>query len=464
MPKVTTELDIELAKWNAKIAQIKADEKRIAQEAKEVNLGEKLFGGLSGAMSAFGAAGIGVAIKATLGHFDEIGDAATRLGETPETIQRVARAAELSGSSLEGMATSVLKLEKNLGDVENAKPAAILESYGLSVERIMAMPLDEKIVALADAFKKARDDGTGVYELQQLLGKSSAELIPLLEEGGDSLRSMYEGTAVVGNEAVYQMAALNDELDNVIKNLQQMGGSALMTVHDKMLDFGVLIADMFGDKSALKKREAYYEQRKSHAEDKAAAVVARRESRAASLGTLRNMHDPEAERAAKEAEKIAREEEQRAQRIDALQKDIEAKRISMLPDDQQLAAFRDKLRAVLDGVSMVSPTMGELQRQIDLAPDNSDERERLLKTQKEAMETQSQIDRLSNKTNTQTVKSAHLPGAVTAAMNEIFGRSANELILDESKRQTQVLERIDKGIQKIVGRDDNPFGDEVFAF
>lgn len=458
MAKVTTQLDIELAQWNHKIQQMRKDMQETAQAAKKANVGESLIGKINSYGGAIGVGAIAAGIKATLSQFDSLNDAATKLGETPEVIQRVQRAAELSGTSLDGVAGGFIKLEKALGDVENSKAADILDKYGLSAETLMAMPLDEKVTALADAFKQARDDGTGVYDLQALLGKSAAELIPLMEEGGDAIREMYEGTAVVANEAVYQMALMNDEIDNVIGNLKNLAGSALVETYDALLKMGAMVAEVFGDEGAMDKVQAHIEGRQLKAQAKAEQLTQRRETRAENIG--KNVEEERARKAAEEQEKLdkkaadeqEKEDKRRADNIAKLQAEIEQKRIDMLPDDQQLAEYKAKLAALLEDVSFVDPTMSGLQDAIDYATDPADQ-EALLQKQKDAMEMQSQIESLNekaNKTKSETIKTAATPGSVTAAINTIFGRSANELILDETKTQTKVLERIDKSLQKMA--------------
>jgi hypothetical protein len=162
------------------------------------------------------------------------------------------------------------------------------------------------------------------------------------------------------------------------------------------------------------------------------------------------------EKAAKDAEdaaeKAAKEEEDRQKRIVGLQQEIEDKRISLLPPAEQLTEFKTKLQNMLEDVDFVNPTMQGLDEQIRMSQD-PEEQERLLRIKKEALEMEANIARLekADAPQEETQRSARTPGSVAAAMNTIFGRSANELVLDESKRQTQVLERIDKGIQKLAG-------------
>jgi hypothetical protein len=152
-----------------------------------------------------------------LNEMDDLADTALRLNESVETLQRVEHASKiLAGVDLEGITGSFLKLEKALGDVENKAAGDALAHYGVSAESLARLPLDQKIITLAEAFQKARADGTGYNELLSLLGKSAGDLIPMLEQSGQTLRETFADALPVTEEAVMQMAAINDELDSIV--------------------------------------------------------------------------------------------------------------------------------------------------------------------------------------------------------------------------------------------------------
>lgn len=461
MAKVVTEYDIELAKWNAKIAQIKADMKSAAAAAKKEGLGEKMFGGLKDAVGAFSLGAFVAQLREVTSHYDEISDAADKMGESTDVIQRVGFAASQSGTSIDALNNSFIKLEKALGDVENAGAREALANLGITAEQIAEMPLDEKIIALSKAFDTARANGTGMNDIMTLLGRSAADLIPLLSQGEEGIRSMLADAPVLAADAVDALSELNDEIDALGSRAQTVFGkfavnlgmqlSVLKTflttgaTLDQALDYE---ADQMNER-----REATAKRRKRP------RTAANTEDAAAAAKQLKEDADA--------AKKAADEEEARAKRIDKLKADIENKRVSMLPDDQQLAEYKAKLQALYEDVNFVDATMDGLDEAIRMAVDAADE-ERLLGLKKQAMEWQSEIDSLAEKgqkTKTETVKTASTPGDVAAAINTIFGRSANELILDESKRQTQIMERMDKSLQKIADGDStDPFNQEVFAF
>ena len=466
MPKVTTELDIELAKWNAKIAQIKADEKAVAAEAKKANIGGNLFGDMKGLLAG-ASISLGVsALKGLFEHFDDIADISAKLNETPETVQRVGVAATLSGSSLEALAGAMIKLEKGLGDVENSGAREALARYGFTAEQILALPLDQKLIALAEAFQKARAEGHGVADMQAMLGRGSAELIPLLTMTGDELRSMFAGVDVLADDTVFRMAALNDQVDLFAANLTTKVAFALMEVAKAaqlmhaFISTGFASVGLDGDLDAVTKLRDEWDKAAEAAEKRVTQMQAMRGAMAAAAGK-----DP----FATYDDKKLKEDTARAKRITGLKDEIENNRIDMLPDDQKLAALGDKLKGIFqkvrDEVDPFGATKG-LKDLIEIAGTSNSEA--ALQLIKDAQETQQQMNALNEKmgkTQTETIKTAATPGSVTAAINTIFGRSANELVLDETKRQTQVLERIDKGIQKLAEKNPGGFNaDDVFAF
>jgi hypothetical protein len=471
MARVTTELDIELAKWNAKTTQIKSDMKAMSEAAKKENIGGNLFGSMKGLVAGAGVSMGFASLKGMFDGMDNVADMAAKLNETPETIQRVGVAANLSGTSIESLASAMIKLEKGLGDVENNKAREALERYGFTAEQILSMPLDQKLIALAEAFQKARAEGSGVADIQTMLGRGAAELIPLLAMSGDELHEMFDGIDVLANDTVFRMAALNDQADLLAANFSTNVARAFMEVAraaqmmHAFISMGAASMGLEGDSDALVKLRDEWDEAAKSAEKRVTQMQAMRTAMAAGVGAS-------ADPLKSYVEKQAKEDEAKEKRITVLQADIEKNRIDMLPDDQKVAAFGEKLKGIFqklrDEVDPFGVTKG-LKELIEIA--GSSKSEAALQLIKDAQDTQQQMDAVEARAQKadapkeESVKTARTPGSVAAAMNTIFGRSANELVLDESKRQTQVLERIDKGIQKLAGKDTmTTFDNDTFIF
>jgi hypothetical protein len=225
---IKEQIELELSKFRAQLAAGTADLRTFRRQGeKEMEgFGKSLFKGVGEELKnslheGIGALGAGAGIlggielfKGTLEHYDNIHDVAAKLGESTEVVQRVGEAAKLSGLDVNGLAGAMLKLEKNLGEVDNAKGTAALEHFGLTAQGLMQMPLDEKILALSGAFDEARTTGVGYADLLALLGKTAGEMIPLLSEGKEGIQSMFDGASVLADAEVQRLAALNDEFDH----------------------------------------------------------------------------------------------------------------------------------------------------------------------------------------------------------------------------------------------------------
>jgi len=215
MSDATLSIGYNLDQLKADAVKAEAITREMGKKAKESMGG----GGGSGAGAvALGAAGVAAGaiwsgFREVVAAYDEIGDTALKLNESTTVVQKVGAAAKLSGSSVEGLSSAFLKLEKNLGEVGNEKGSQALAHFGVTAEGLMSLPLDEKILLLSDAFAEARETGVGYNDLLVLMGKSAGELIPLLAAGKDEIKGMFDSAKVLSDEKVQRLAALNDQFD-----------------------------------------------------------------------------------------------------------------------------------------------------------------------------------------------------------------------------------------------------------
>lgn len=229
-------LRLDIAQYQEQLAKARGEAKKFRDQLKRDSgqgggIGAILGGAgnqLQSLLPAVGVAAIVSGTRAILNEMDDLADASLRLGESTETLQRVQYASQiLAGVDLDGVTGSFLKLEKALGDVENAAASKALERYGVSAESLTRLPLDEKMIVLAEAFQKARADGTGYNDLLALLGKSAGDLIPLLEQSGETLRKTFDGASVIDDAQVQRMAEMNDQLDSFVYRVKAGAGATV---------------------------------------------------------------------------------------------------------------------------------------------------------------------------------------------------------------------------------------------
>lgn len=205
------------------ISKLEAVEKKVggvADKAREKSKGGGLLDGVVGKAGGFLAGVVGLQqLKGVIDDFDRIGDLATRLGVTAESIQRVGRQAKLSGSDVESVVAALTKLRKNIEGGGDDKASKALADLGVNAADLLKLEPDQQIILLADAFQKAQASGTGFVALQDLLGKGFVDLLPLLRTSREELKKL-AAEPVVSEKNIQLIQDFNDRLDNAVANVK----------------------------------------------------------------------------------------------------------------------------------------------------------------------------------------------------------------------------------------------------
>jgi hypothetical protein len=145
------------------------------------------------AVVAAGAAFAGL-VRQSINTADEMGKTAQRIGVSTESLSQLQHAANLSGTSLEGLNTGLLRLSRTASDAANgmAGPSRAFAAIGVSAKNLdgTLKGTEELMLEVADKFAEI-EDGAGKAALaQELFGRSGAQLIPMLNQGRDGLEAM----------------------------------------------------------------------------------------------------------------------------------------------------------------------------------------------------------------------------------------------------------------------------------
>lgn len=192
-----------------------------------------LKGMIAGAFSVAAVQQFAFAVKGLLSDFDDISDAATKLGISAESFQRLKLQAELAGASVDGLSTAMLKMSAELqrgGDGAD-KINAALASLNINAAQFKAASPEQQIALLAAGFQKARAEGKGLAEIQDLFKKQFTELIPLLSTSSAELDRLAQ-KKVVSAEDVAALAAANDAIDEFANDLKIVAGISLAGLID----------------------------------------------------------------------------------------------------------------------------------------------------------------------------------------------------------------------------------------
>lgn len=162
-------------------------------------------------------AGMASMVKSTIDAADAMNDMSVRTGVAVKDLAAMKLAAEQNGTSLDDVARGMQKLTLSISQAEGGSKemAASLKALGIT-----ARDPREALFQLADAVRKSGDNSQIAADLQKVLGKSYAELLPLLSQGSEELRSSAKASETFA-EAMAKAAPDADEFNDSIARMQQ---------------------------------------------------------------------------------------------------------------------------------------------------------------------------------------------------------------------------------------------------
>lgn len=498
---IREELTLGIQNFQANLDRARADVRKTAGEMSRDmrNVGGGPGGGMMGGMGAgiaslgrgalgalgmtAGVAGLGAAVKGALTQMDDLADLSLMLNESAEGLQRVDFAAQQAASvGVDQVAKSMLRLERSLGDVENVKAAEALERLGLTGAQLAAMPLEEKILALSAAFQKARLEGTGMADIQDLLGRTAADLVPLFAQSEEALLSMFERAPVVADATVQEMARVNDELDamimkaktlfvdsvgtitlipKVVENsdldgMDWLGALTGVGLYDfvEKLDAGKDVTDAALGEETEKAESAREEARKTQAENMEKTAQAAKEQAVIDdqRKQMENFDKAEGEANQDAERRRLAAAEQRARDAEAYEKSA----FSRLDPEAQMEALRDRMAKSL-GVDAVGSTA-----EIEAGAAALAKRGKFSEATSVLSDLGS-LEAIAGRQGGPRAPTSASQGSFATLMDEIFGRNPGELQLAEARRSAEATEKTAVIVDKILIKMDEPPDASMFS-
>ncbi len=140
-------------------------------------------------------AGLSVSVSNAVEKMADVGKVSQKIGVPVDQLSALSLAADMSGVSMDQLQVGLGKLSKSMTEAA-AKPtseaANAFRALGVQVTDAngQLLPVLSVTEAMATKFAGANDGAAKTAISMALLGKSGAELIPLLNQGGDGLQQM----------------------------------------------------------------------------------------------------------------------------------------------------------------------------------------------------------------------------------------------------------------------------------
>ena len=193
-----------------------------------------LYSSLKGLAALAVTGGVVALAKSAIDLADDMRDLSQRTGVSIETLGQFKVAADISGSSLEGVATGLKFLNKNMVAAATGTEAAVaaFKTVGVATTEVNGTlrSADKVFLDVADRFKAMRDGPEKAALAMKIFGKAGTELIPILNLGSKEIQRFGLG---IGPDFANKADAFNDQLGIMKAQLTVLTvqiGSALLPV------------------------------------------------------------------------------------------------------------------------------------------------------------------------------------------------------------------------------------------
>jgi hypothetical protein len=173
-------------------------------------------GGLGGALGALvplaTGAGLMTLAKNSMDNAAKMFDLSQKTGVSVEALSRFSKAAKVSGTDVDGVTKAMVKLSKGLVEAKNGQGQAgeALRSMGISAVDASGKlkDTDQIMLEISNKFKAMPNGAEKTATALQLFGKAGADMIPMLNMGGEAISkfgamsSKYAEDANKGSDAM----------------------------------------------------------------------------------------------------------------------------------------------------------------------------------------------------------------------------------------------------------------------
>lgn len=215
--------------------------------SKTVKMVGGAFVALQAGLAVFGS--MSQAFSRATEEIDNLGKASMKIGVTVESLSALKFVAEQSGVGFDSLTSALGKFNKNLAEVGDST-----STVGQAFRDFGVTTLDNTEQAfkkIADGFEKMPDGAMKTAKAMELFGKAGAELIPLLNGGGQSIEDLTKRAVELGlvlsQDTVDRITSFNDSLAEMRKSQEGVTNQLVAGMAPALQS----LADMFAKSTSV---------------------------------------------------------------------------------------------------------------------------------------------------------------------------------------------------------------------
>ncbi len=153
------------------------------------------------------------------------------LGLSTTDVQKYGFLAKATGVDTDTFVQTLGRLQQNLERAQSGiGPTALaLQALGLSAKELAALPVDQQILKLSDAFAKYADGGKNAALATELVRNGAQTLLPAFDKGSEGIKTLTDAAVNAGtimtSQTVTALAAVELKGITLKASLEALGGT-----------------------------------------------------------------------------------------------------------------------------------------------------------------------------------------------------------------------------------------------
>ena len=155
------------------------------------------------------------------------------LGLSTTDVQKYGFVAKATGTDSDTLVQTIGRLQQNLERAQSGiGPTALaLQALGLSAKALAALPIDQQMLKLSDAFAKYADGGKKAALANELVRNGAQTLLPAFDKGSEGIKALTDAAVNAGtvmtSQTVTALAAVELKGITLKASLEALGGTLI---------------------------------------------------------------------------------------------------------------------------------------------------------------------------------------------------------------------------------------------
>jgi len=147
-----------------------------------------------------GVAGFGLLVKSSLNATDSLAKTASKIGTTTEALSALRYAADITGIATTTMDMALQRFTRRTAEAAKGTGEAkgAIRELGINAQELNRMPLDQRMLALADAFSGVKSESDRLRLAFKLFDSEGAALVNTLSLGREGLAELLGEAKALG--------------------------------------------------------------------------------------------------------------------------------------------------------------------------------------------------------------------------------------------------------------------------